>query len=314
MIKFLKIIAVLAVISMTFVVIGGALVTKTGSADGCGRSWPLCEGQLVQLSDVTPEKVIEFAHRATTMVGSVFVLALAVLSFIYIKGRRETRPLAVVAVLFLIIQALMGAASVIWGQNPYIMALHFGISLISYASVLLLALLVFEVDKKFDARKLVIRKKMRVHIYSLSLYTYFVIYSGALVRHEKASLAVPVAPFRDGKLIFPQNIQEFVQLGHRSLALILAVWIGYVAYSAFKEYSNYRIIKYSMAVVVSLLLMQITSGILIVATKMDLYVALAHSLIITLLFGVLSYLMLLASRSSLNSKENESEVQAQRVS
>ncbi len=314
MIKFIKIIAILAVLSMTFVVIGGALVTKTGSADGCGRSWPPCEGQLVQLSDVTPEKLIEFAHRATTMVGSIFVLALAVLSSIYIKGRRETRPLAVIAVIFLIIQALMGAAAVIWGQNPYIMALHFGISLISYASVLLLALLVFEVDKKFDARNLVIGKKMRVHIYSLSLFTYFVIYSGALVRHEKASLAVPVVPFRDGKLIFPSNIQEFVQLGHRSLALILAVWIGYVAYLAFKEYRNYRVIKYSMAVVASLLVMQATSGILIVATKMDLYVALAHSLIITLLFGVLSYLMLLASRSTVNSKKAARSAQTQRVS
>ncbi|WP_191567645.1 COX15/CtaA family protein [Metabacillus idriensis] len=314
MIKLIKIIAVLAVISMTFVVIGGALVTKTGSADGCGRSWPLCEGQLVQLSDVTPEKVIEFTHRATTMVGSIFVVALAVLSAIYIKGRRETKPLALIAVLFLIIQALMGAASVIWGQNPYIMALHFGISLVSYASVLLLALLVFEVDKKFDARNLVIGKKMRVHIYLLSLYTYFVVYSGALVRHEKASLALPVTPFSNGKFIFPQTIQEFVQLGHRSLALILAIWIGYVTYLAFKEYSNYRIIKYSFVVVVSLLLMQIASGILIVATKMDLYIALAHSLIITLLFGVLSYLMLLASRSRLNSKENETSVQTKRVS
>lgn len=35
---------------MTFIVLGRALVTKTGSADGCGRSWPLCNGELVNLS------------------------------------------------------------------------------------------------------------------------------------------------------------------------------------------------------------------------------------------------------------------------
>jgi cytochrome c oxidase assembly protein subunit 15 len=180
--KYLKIIAILAVVSMAFVVLGGALVTKTGSADGCGRSWPLCEGELVQLSDVTPEKLIEFTHRATTMLGSIFVIALAILSSIHIK-RRETKLLAFISVLFLIIQALMGAAAVIWGQNPYIMALHFGISMISFATVLLLALLVFEFDLKFDARELVIGKKMKRNLYLLSFYTYFVIYSGALVRH-----------------------------------------------------------------------------------------------------------------------------------
>lgn len=51
--KFLKVWSVLTIICMTVVVFGGALVTKTGSADGCGNSWPLCNGQLVRLTDVT---------------------------------------------------------------------------------------------------------------------------------------------------------------------------------------------------------------------------------------------------------------------
>lgn len=294
--KYLKIIAILAVVSMAFVVLGGALVTKTGSADGCGRSWPLCEGELVKLSDVTPEKVIEFTHRATTMLGSFFVIALAILSSIHIK-RRETKPLAFISVLFLIIQALMGAAAVMWGQNPYIMALHFGISMISFASVLLLALLVFEFDYKFDARELVIGKKMKLNLYLLSFYTYFVIYSGALVRHEGAGLALPVLPFQNGQFISPQTIQQIVQLGHRSLALILFIWICSTAYLAYKYYWNYRVVKYSMISLVVLLVMQIASGILTVATELSLAFSLMHSLVITLIFGVLSYIMLLNSRS-----------------
>ena len=36
----LKWLGVLATIIMTFVQLGGALVTKTGSEDGCGSSWP----------------------------------------------------------------------------------------------------------------------------------------------------------------------------------------------------------------------------------------------------------------------------------
>ena len=54
----------------------------------------------------------------------------------------------------LVLQALIGAAQVLWGQGDFILALHFGISLISFASVFLLTLLIFEVDRKFDAEKI----------------------------------------------------------------------------------------------------------------------------------------------------------------
>ncbi|MCH2884567.1 COX15/CtaA family protein, partial [Listeria monocytogenes] len=90
----------------------------------------------------------------------------------------------IIAVLFLIIQALMGMAAVVGGQNPYIMALHCGIAIICYASIVLRALMIFEVDRKFDARNLVMGTKLRGNIYALTIYTYLAVYTGALVRHE----------------------------------------------------------------------------------------------------------------------------------
>lgn len=49
--------------------------------------------------------------------------------------------------LVLLVQALVGAAAVIWQQNPYVLALHFGISLISFSSVFLMTLIIFSIDK-----------------------------------------------------------------------------------------------------------------------------------------------------------------------
>ena len=60
---------------------------------------------------------------------------------------KEVKPLAIISVAFLLIQALIGAAAVIWQQNSYVLALHFGISLISFSSVFVLMLIIFEVDK-----------------------------------------------------------------------------------------------------------------------------------------------------------------------
>ncbi|EUJ19722.1 COX15/CtaA family protein [Listeria aquatica] len=298
--KFLKVWSVLTILAMTFVVFGGALVTKTGSADGCGNSWPLCNGQLVHLTDVTPEKLIEVAHRMTTGLGSIFVVVLAICAWIKIKDRRETKPLAIISVVFLILQAFMGAAAVIWGQNPYIMALHFGISIICYSSIVLLALLIFEVDHKFDARNLVMGTKLRLNLYFLTIYTYLAVYTGALVRHEKASLAVPVWPFENGSFIWPENVQDYVQYFHRIAAGILVIWILYVTWLVFRDYRHYRVLTYGMVLAIILVAVQAVTGILSVYTSVNLYVALFHSLIITILFALFCYLCMLGARSKKN--------------
>ena len=96
---------------------------------------------------------------------------------------------------FLVLQGLIGAAAVMWAQSDFVLALHFGISLISFSAVLLLTLLIFEVDKKFEAEKLIIDGRMKFHIIGITIFSYFVVYSGALVRHTKSSLVCTDWPF-----------------------------------------------------------------------------------------------------------------------
>jgi cytochrome c oxidase assembly protein subunit 15 len=148
--KYLKWFAVAATIGMLLILLGGALVTKTDSGLGCGRHWPGCNGQLIP-DEITTEVLIEFSHRVVTGVVGILILVLSVWSWKAIGHVRETKFLSFLAMFFLILQALIGAAQVKWGQGDFILALHFGISLISFASVLLLTLLIFEVDRKFDA-------------------------------------------------------------------------------------------------------------------------------------------------------------------
>ena len=86
----LRWLATLTSLGMLFVLIGGALVTKTGSEMGCGRSWPLCHGQVIP-SHITIETVIELAHRLVS--GGVGILLL-ILSFghgkqLDIKGKQN---------------------------------------------------------------------------------------------------------------------------------------------------------------------------------------------------------------------------------
>ena len=83
----LKWLSVLATIIMAFVQLGGALVTKTGSEDGCGSSWPVT----VHYSSKLPiDTIIELSHRAVSGLSLIVVLWLAITAWKhigYIRGK-----------------------------------------------------------------------------------------------------------------------------------------------------------------------------------------------------------------------------------
>ncbi|ATP39219.1 heme A synthase [Solibacillus sp. R5-41] len=296
--KYLKWFAVAATIGMLLILLGGALVTKTDSGLGCGRNWPDCNGSLIP-KEITTEVLIEFSHRVVTGSVSIFILVLTVWTWRTLGHIREVKFLGITAMFFLILQALIGAAQVLWGQGDFILALHFGISLISFAAVLLLTLIVFEVDTKFNADKIFMSKKLKLHTISITLYSYVVVYSGALVRHTDASLVCPDWPLcrNDQPFAIPYNLYEWVQMGHRFAVLLLVVWIAYITIYVMKNYKQQRVIYWGWVIAAIIVVLQVLAGMLVVLLKLQLFVALMHSLLITLLFGLLCYMILLVSRS-----------------
>ncbi|MDQ0217211.1 heme A synthase [Peribacillus cavernae] len=297
----LKWFAVLTTIGMLLILLGGALVTKTDSGMGCGRSWPLCDGKFVP-SDITPELVIELAHRLVSGSVGFMVLILSVWAWRKIGHKRETKFLSLLSCIFLLAQALIGAAAVIWGQSDFVLALHFGISLISFASVFLLTLLIFEVDKKFESEKLIIDKRMKFHITGIMVYSFIVVYSGALVRHTKSSLICKDWPLCvNSSPGLPGNIFQWVQMGHRAAAGIIFIWVAYAAIIAIRHYKHQKVLYWGWVASLVLVFLQVCFGALIIFSRLNLYIALGHALFISCFFGVMSYLLLLSSRSKKNS-------------
>lgn len=296
----LKWLAVATTVGMILVLLGGALVTKTGSGMGCGRSWPLCNGKFLPL-EISPELIIELAHRLVSGVVGVLVLILSIWSWKAIGHIRETKFLSFLSFFFLLLQGLIGAAAVKWGQSGFVLALHFGISLISFAAVFLLTLLIFEIDKKFDAEKLYIDKRMGFHIIGVSIYSYLVIYTGALVRHTKASLVCRDWPLclNDAPSL-PANMYEWVQMGHRAAAGLIFIWITYIFILTIRRYKEQKVLYWGWIISFILVSLQVIAGAFIIFSRLNLYIALMHAFFITCLFGVLSYFLLLYSRSKRN--------------
>src|SRR5699024_2771033 len=255
MIRTIKWLAVVSTIGMIFILLGGALVTKTESGEGCGTSWPLCHGQLIP-TNITPELIIELSHRLVSGVVGVSVVALAILAWLTFNKNREVKFLSFASVFFIILQGLIGAAAVVWGQSDFILAAHFGISLISFATVFLLMLLIFEADKKLNTASLIIQKKHRIEILALSIYTLVVVYTGALVRHTESNLVCADWPFCSNNE--PLNLagytfEQSVQMGHRLAAGILFIWTLILFIKIVRNYKHSKVMSYGWGITFGLI-------------------------------------------------------------
>ncbi|MGP4106856.1 COX15/CtaA family protein [Virgibacillus sp. L01] len=300
MIKTLKWLSVVSTLGMVFVLLGGALVTKTESGLGCGETWPLCHGEFVP-SAITPELVIELSHRMVSGIMGITVLTLSILSWKYIGHIREAKFLAFLSSFFLILQALIGAAAVVWNQSDFILATHFGISLISFAALFLLMLLIFEIDTKFDADSLIIQTKHRIEIYALTIYTLIVVYTGALVRHANSSMVCGDWPFCTNNAPFSfsnYSFDQWIQMGHRLFAGILFIWTIVLFFKIMKNYRTNRVMFWGWITTVLLIVLQVFLGAMIIFTVLNLGIALLHAFVISCYFAMLSYFILLSSRSA----------------
>ena len=96
------------------VVAWGAFVRATGSGAGCGKHWPLCNGEVVPRDPATAT-MIEFAHRATSGLALVLVIVLAVWAFRLFPRRHPVRKASAGALVLVIVEALVGAGLVLFG-------------------------------------------------------------------------------------------------------------------------------------------------------------------------------------------------------
>ncbi len=95
------------------VVVWGAFVRATGSGAGCGRHWPLCNGEVLPRAQ-SMATVIEVTHRATSGVALLLVGALLIWSFAAAPARSTLRRAAAFSAAFMVGEALLGAGLVLF--------------------------------------------------------------------------------------------------------------------------------------------------------------------------------------------------------
>jgi cytochrome c oxidase assembly protein subunit 15 len=279
--------AAAATIGMFLVLIMGATVTNTGSQQGCGQSWPLCHGEFIPSFAVAT--AIEYSHRLVTSIEGLLIAGLAAASLAGWRRHREIKVLVPLMVFTLLLQAGLGAWAVMAPQNAAVLATHFGVSLTAFASVLLAAAFLFGQHGSERLRDRPLSPRFRAYAFGLIGYVYLLVYLGAYVRHTNASLACTDWPLCNGQVYPGFSGPVGVAFAHRLAALAAALLVaGLVLWARRLRDDRPDLYRGSLAAL-ALILLQALSGAVVVWSRLDIFSALAHAGLATLLFGSLSY-------------------------
>ncbi len=113
------------------VILWGAFVRATGSGAGCGAHWPTCDGQVMPRPEST-EMFVEFTHRLTSGVALLAVIGLLIWAWRAWPAGHRVRKGAVASMVLIIVEALVGAALVVFEwvaydtslARPFVVAIH----------------------------------------------------------------------------------------------------------------------------------------------------------------------------------------------
>jgi len=93
------------------VVVWGAYVRASKSGAGCGDHWPDCNGEIIPQAP-TLKTIVEFTHRTTSGLAGVLVIVLLVWAFRAFAKGHIVRLTAVLSLIFIVIEGLIGAVLV----------------------------------------------------------------------------------------------------------------------------------------------------------------------------------------------------------
>jgi cytochrome c oxidase assembly protein subunit 15 len=297
--RLMRIFAILTSVGAYCMLLMGSIVSKTGSGEGCGNSWPFCHGQLIPDS-LPVETVFEYSHRIISGIDGFLILLLTAWTWLVFKRNFRAKLLSFLSLFFVIVQGGLGALTVAFSATfakKALLALHFGFSLISFASVIMLTIYLFQLrsdetegSQRHESTSLNLRN-LSFAIWGLATYTYAVVYTGALVRHSSAIMGCGYEIFGCGSTSIP-NLTSIagIQLLHRYAAVSL--WFLVLAFLVvvLRSYRSRLDLLYASILAFILLTLQAASGVANVLTGGQLMAALVHTTIISVFFTVVCYL------------------------
>jgi cytochrome c oxidase assembly protein subunit 15 len=266
-----------------FVVLWGAYVRASGSGAGCGNHWPLCNGDVVPRAPRL-ETIIEFTHRMTSAVSLLATGWLAVWSALRFPRDHRVRRYALLSVVFLFAEALLGAGLVLFefvASNASV-GRAFYLSLHLVNTQFLLAALVLTAWYSRESASAIVRASPRV----MAALPVAVVVSVTGAIAALGDTLYPVASLAEGMRQDLSTASSFLlrlRVLHPVLAVLAAGYFAYAATSVLRSKPRPLASQIALAVIV-LAVAQLGAGTINITLLAPVWMQLMHLLLADLLW------------------------------
>jgi heme A synthase len=280
-----------------FSIIAGAVVRATGSGDGCGSSWPTCNGRVIPSLNSASEQ-IEFSHRAISGLLLIVTIAIFIKSFNNSVTSLQKKVINYLT-FFVILEALIGAVIVLYewvGMNssiPRIAAVP--LHLVNTFGLLAMYTIIFKLTQNPEIKisNLIDRK--------FKIITFLFILTGATGSIAAlADVLFPSESFIAGIVEdFDSTSEILTRL--RVLHPIVSTVLSFVLFNESKRLEDKFNLKTNQIKI--LVIIGVTLGVLNVFININIFLSVVHLLVADLLWITYIYTSMQKSyKKSLNHK------------
>lgn len=280
--------AMVTALGTFLLLMAGGTVNPTGSSLACPEAFVVCKGEL--FPEMTGGVLFEHGHRQIAMLVGLLQLGLSVLLWL---RRPALRRLAVVALVMVALQALLGALTVYFKLPWFVSTAHLMLAMAYFATTLYQAWRTREAPPA-AARRGSVGIRRWIAIGGAAVLAQILL--GGLVRHHGAALASIDLPLHDGSLwVSGAALPLQLHLAHRlggvvvgTIAIIAAIAIARGA----RDWPALR--RTALAVPVAVLL-QIALGALVILSFRTVYLTVLHFGGAALLWGLFAGMWLMSA-------------------
>ena len=251
----------------------GSIVRTTGSGLAC-PDWPLCHGRLIPPFQFNV--LIEWFHRLAALLVSLLLAFLVGTIAVHRELRARLGGLAVLSVVLLAVQILLGALTVWKLLDPAVVGGHLGTALLLFSTVITLTLAAGrEAEREPDPALLAPRPEGLLPLFGavcLLLFAQAVL--GGAVSATHASLVCPDWPKCNGEWFPPMQGLVGLQMAHRWAAYGLVALLALVSFRARR--SPDPVLAHAGSMLIGLTLGQIALGVLNIALEIRPWLSALH--------------------------------------
>ncbi len=227
-----------AAISVFAMLVLGGVVRVTESGLGCGDDWPLCSGQW--LPPLESKAIIEYAHRVA---ASFLVGPLVAATFIAAWLRYRSEPWiiwpATAAIALVIVQALLGAVTVMTELSAHVVMTHLAVAELTMACCVLVLVMAYRGGMHGEPQSWATGRARLFPPLSLAAVAslFLLLLSGSYLTNEpSATWACGAWPLctNDWGGFFPANKLAMIHMAHRWVALIAGLVVMYALHLGFR--------------------------------------------------------------------------------